>query len=84
MLAEIYYLICNLIKIDSYFHIAKRAISVTQITGNFGLALLEYGKQRSEVIWPRNTPPNYIEEIIKLDGNFFNKPPSRKQESRLL
>ena len=66
----------SLIKFDSYIHTVSRMIDITKLVGNLGMATIEYGRQKSEVIWPRNTPPSYIEEIIKLD--FF------KSESDLL
>lgn len=71
MFYELYGLIKVLLQYDSYYHVAKRIITTTQFAAHFGVALIEYGKMKSDVIWKRNIPPNYIEEIIRINQNHF-------------
>jgi hypothetical protein len=79
MILELINLIKMLIQYDSYYHTAKRVYDVGRYSGGFGVAMIEYGRQRScEVIWPRNTPTGYMEEIIKIDPNYFNPQGSKK------
>ena len=59
--------ILTLIKLDYLFHTTKHGIRILKMGCMLTYSLIEYGKQKSEVIWPRNTPPNIIEEVIKLD-----------------
>lgn len=71
MFYELYGLIKILLTYDSYYHVAKRVVKASQLAGHFGVALIEYGKQKVEVVWKPQVPKNYIEEIIKLDANHF-------------
>lgn len=71
MLYQLYNLIYYLLKYDSYYHVIRRAYEFTKLTGHIGVAMIEYGRQQSEVIWQRNTPKDYLEEVVKINPNHF-------------
>lgn len=76
MFYQIYQFISLLLKFDSVVHTAKRVISVSGYLGQFGVACIEYSKNRVDVLWKPQIPSNYIEEIIKINPNHFLNPPS--------
>lgn len=70
MLMSLINFLFSIVKLDGYIHVARRAISLSYHATNVGVALIEYGRERSNVIWPRNQK-RYVEEIVKLDEAFF-------------
>jgi len=60
-----------LFAIDSACLAARRMACVLKYSRIIGSSCIEYGVAKSEVIWPRNTPESYIEEIIKINQNHF-------------
>ncbi len=71
-LTWLYYLINGLYQADCIVHTAKRCKAVVKYSGLLGLAAIEFGKQKVDVIWPPQTAPDYIEEIIKLNENQYS------------
>lgn len=71
MLYEIYTLLTCLLKYDQWYHTSRRLLTSVKVASHFGVALIEYGRMKSEVIWSPQTSPFYLEEIIKINNNDF-------------
>jgi hypothetical protein len=71
-ISSLYQILTGLWKVDCLYHSAKRVSGIVKHGTILGKACIEYGKVKSEVIWPRNVPPAYIEELIKIDPNNYN------------
>jgi len=58
-----------IIKVDALYHTGRRFIKVAKITGHLGASMFEYGKSQVRILYPIESEPLYVEEIIKLNEN---------------
>lgn len=63
----IYNIISLFCKADVICHMTSRTYSALKYGYIGGKGMLKWINDKPEIIWSPNIPPNYLEELIKLD-----------------